>query len=608
MSTLFKTQLEEDILLIQKEWGHLDNHLKKDEYAFNYWILSRLYDLDEELIPDLITEYNDKSIDCYVHFPDSKELFIVQNKYYDENTPLARGAVSDFLLTPLVSLSENKYKRSPLLQKIYNTVKDDPEYKIFLHFYVSNDKRNLDSDSAIKNFNNTHPIKILPLLNAQLFYLEDIRCLYYGESFKEGVNFKFTLMTKVKGTTLRILPTEYDLPELSKAYFMLTPVYQLFSMYNEAIKKKYALFEDNIREYLGKNAINKGIINTLKDKEDRANFFYYNNGITMICKTVGAPSGNKLELFQPQIVNGCQTVNSIFEVLNNYPENKVEDEFKNTFVMVKVLLFDEKSANSKSINFYKDIVKYNNKQNAINENAFGARKKIFEKIQVEFKERGFLLLVKPSDKNVFLKEYAKDVDSNRLLGLANSYASKIGMHFNSVSEVLIPLEKLIQVYMAFIKDAFYAYTKKNMVLKQTSDVYKEFSLNLNRDLTHDNLIRLYLIYLKAENARKISDDRKSPIPYYFINFMGELMRNKSKLNGNIEDLFESKNVIFNSLSSYLSKLTSQYRKEYLKQEKNEYNEMIKKPINPVILNSQIETLNELIADKELMDYFNNLTN
>jgi hypothetical protein len=606
MSALFRTQLKEDISLIQKEWGYLDNHLKKDEYAFNYWVLSRLYEIEEELIPDLITEYNDKSIDCYVHFPDSKELFIIQNKYYDDKTTLARNAVNDFLQTPLVCLSENKYTKSPDLQKLFNNVKDDPEYKIFLHFYISNDKRNFDSDSAIKNFNNNPPIRIAPLLTSQIFYLEDIKGLYYGESFKQGVNFKFTLKTKVKGTTLRILPMEYDLHEMSKAYYMLTPVYQLYSMYSEAIKKNYPLFEENIREYLGKNAINKGIMSTLRDKDDRGNFFYYNNGITIICNKVGTPAGNQLELFQPQIVNGCQTVNSIFEVLNNYPDNKVEDEFKNTFVMVKVLLFDDEGTSNKSVNFYKDIVKYNNKQNAINENAFGARKKIFEKIQSEFIERGFLLLVKPSDKNSFSSIYAKDADSNRLLSLANTYASKIGINFTSVAEVMIPLEKLIQVYMAFIKDAFYAYTKKNVVLKQTSDVYKEFSLNLNRDLTHDNLIKLYLIYLKAESARKLSDDRKSPIPYYFINFLGELMKNKTRLNDNIEDLFESKNKIFDKLFNYLSKLTVQYRKEYFKLENIEYNEMIKKPINPLILNSQVEILNDLIADEELKKYFQSL--
>ena len=140
MDSVFKSQINEDISLIQRDWGHLDNHLNKDEYAFNYWVISRLYDIDEELIPDLITEYNDKSIDCYVHYEDAKELFIIQNKFYNELTNVSRKEVNDFLQTPLICLNDNNYKKSNELQKLFNKIKTDPDYKIFLHFYVSNDK------------------------------------------------------------------------------------------------------------------------------------------------------------------------------------------------------------------------------------------------------------------------------------------------------------------------------------------------------------------------------------------------------------------------------------------------------------------------------------
>lgn len=44
-----------------------------------------------------------------------------------------------------------------------------------------------------------------------------------------------------------------------------------------------SLFEKNIRRYLGRNAVNEGIIDTLSDKDKKANFFFFNNGITMIC-------------------------------------------------------------------------------------------------------------------------------------------------------------------------------------------------------------------------------------------------------------------------------------------------------------------------------------
>ena len=74
------------------------------------------------------------------------------------------------------------------------------------------------------------------------------------------------------------------------------------------------LFDDNVRIFLTKNnKTNKKIIETARHQPD--NFFFYNNGITIICDkckvTGGAPS--KLILSNYQVVNGGQTIHSIYE-------------------------------------------------------------------------------------------------------------------------------------------------------------------------------------------------------------------------------------------------------------------------------------------------------
>ncbi|HEZ7986770.1 MAG TPA: hypothetical protein RWO09_07540 [Ruminococcus sp.] len=91
--TLFKEQIQEDINIIKDQWGFVDSNLDNDAYAFNYWILSRIFGLDEEIIPEYITEYSDKGIDCYVHFEENKELYIIQNKYYQDDTAVTRSSV-----------------------------------------------------------------------------------------------------------------------------------------------------------------------------------------------------------------------------------------------------------------------------------------------------------------------------------------------------------------------------------------------------------------------------------------------------------------------------------------------------------------------------------
>ncbi len=103
-----------------------------------------MYEIDEELAINSITEYNDKGIDCFVHYEESKELFIIQNKYYDFQTSLNRKEVSDFVTTPLSKLMEGNYKNEEL-QSIFNKAKIDGDYKIWLHLYVTNRTVNKDS-------------------------------------------------------------------------------------------------------------------------------------------------------------------------------------------------------------------------------------------------------------------------------------------------------------------------------------------------------------------------------------------------------------------------------------------------------------------------------
>lgn len=122
---MFQQQIKEDICLIQHDLLYMDSHLDKDEYAFNYWVLSRIFSIDDELIPELITEYSDKGVDCYVHYEDSKELYIIQKKFHAYNDPVSRPEVADFLQTPLNSLLANEYKKSVTLQNVFNKAKDD---------------------------------------------------------------------------------------------------------------------------------------------------------------------------------------------------------------------------------------------------------------------------------------------------------------------------------------------------------------------------------------------------------------------------------------------------------------------------------------------------
>lgn len=154
----FRAQILEDVEYISKDYAHNNPLLNKNEYCFNYWILTRMFNIDEEVVEDNMTKYNDDSIDCFVFFEDAKELYIIQNKFYSENTKVNRNYVlNDFLLRPLNSLKNNNYKRSAELQDIYNKYVDDSEFKIHLYMFVSNNQKDQNIMDTFLKYQNMDP-------------------------------------------------------------------------------------------------------------------------------------------------------------------------------------------------------------------------------------------------------------------------------------------------------------------------------------------------------------------------------------------------------------------------------------------------------------------
>jgi hypothetical protein len=96
------------------------------------------------------------------------------------------------------------------------------------------------------------------------------------------------------------------------------------------------LLDKNIRKYLGINAVNKAIHDTLIDDSRRSNFFFYNNGITMICSDFKYNALQKddwkVQTRSLQIINGGQTCKTIHQVLKDNPDI----DFSDTTVLLRL--------------------------------------------------------------------------------------------------------------------------------------------------------------------------------------------------------------------------------------------------------------------------------
>jgi hypothetical protein len=126
-------------------------------------------------------------------------------------------------------------------------------------------------------------------------------------------------------------------------------------------KYRYRIFQRNVRYWLkSTNRVNRSIAETLGTPEGRGHFWYYNNGIAIVCDSVSVredeasdDGGGIARVQNLQIVNGCQTTTTLGETVA-----QLEDPDSPAFVLVRI--FEATDQNLQS-----DISLYNNRQNAV---------------------------------------------------------------------------------------------------------------------------------------------------------------------------------------------------------------------------------------------------
>lgn len=588
----FRSQIEADIKEYQVSFPNISN-IHKNEWAFNYWVLDKLFFEDEEIIESKIIDYSDMGTDAFEFYEDTKDVFLIQNKYYSDDSIISANYVkNDFLIRTITALENGTYGKSSELQSFFTKYKDDSDFTVYLQFFVTNNRHCNEADSYVKEFNLRHP-----KYRAQIFYLDDIEERYYNEVKENKKTLKVSIESINNGTILNINNSAYKLANVIDAKYVFTPIVSVFKMYEEAIKQGYPIFDKNIREYLGNTGVNKNIYNTLMDPVDRNNFFYYNNGVTIICDKIdstvtkvheGTNLGVSFTIHNPQIVNGCQTVNSIYEVLKNTNPAELYNKFKDAFVMLKILQIDR--INNEQRTLYQNIVKYNNSQNSIDEKTFVSNKGIFSRLQIEFEKRGFLLLIKQSDKN----KYANDYKVVTKLITANSQRlARFGLSpTKRAKDVFIPLEKLLQVICAFASGGYTAYVKKSNMLKYNSEQYNTAVNFIKDNNSIDTLLDIYLLYKRAEEEKNKKTDSRAPIPYYLIDCFAryECKERTAKL---ISVELSANEKIERIIKLYTA-VTKAYAKEFFAKYKVDYNKMIKQPIKYDILDNQRDILSEVI--------------
>lgn len=156
-----------------------------------------------------------------------------------------------------------------------------------------------------------------------------------------------------------IFPLIVDLEEdIDKAYtFTCSALEFLKILTKEDGTIRHSLFDDNVRAYLGtRGPVNSEIEETVLKTPKM--FLICNNGITIVCSNFEQIRDKLVKIENPQIVNGCQTSHSIFNLKDHKNIGQVQ-------LLIRVI-------STESIDISNKIVRGTNKQNQVLDEAFEA--------------------------------------------------------------------------------------------------------------------------------------------------------------------------------------------------------------------------------------------
>lgn len=155
----------------------------------------------------------------------------------------------------------------------------------------------------------------------------------------------------------------------------LSKYYRFITDENGNIRK--SIFEANIRDYQGHNSVNQDIEKTLSNSSGE-DFWWLNNGVTVLTDGATAATSKLMLLKDPEVVNGLQTSNEIYQYFQSNP-GKLNEENRN--ILVRIIVPESEESRDR-------IILATNNQTNIPKSSLRASDPIHWQIEQYFKNRG----------------------------------------------------------------------------------------------------------------------------------------------------------------------------------------------------------------------------
>ena len=302
--------------IVERQCEAFDNELRlsndaprRRSIAFLFLVAKTAFDLtDEQTIDGIVDGGNDFGIDAlYFEPPDDGELHItlIQGKYrtdlsgvsaFPENGIARMIDAIGTLFDPARPVQLNR-RLNERIEELRSFVRDGAIPRVTAVAAINGTRWTAQAEQRIDNaerefgeqveWRHIGAEEILALLQARKPINAELKLT--GTATVETFDFRRVLTGRMSVAELARLTDQYD----------------------------NRLFERNIRRYLGLagNRVTEAVAATLRERDQRSNFYFYNNGITITCSQFRHNALQKenwsVQVSDLQIVNGGQTARTV---------------------------------------------------------------------------------------------------------------------------------------------------------------------------------------------------------------------------------------------------------------------------------------------------------
>ncbi|MFK4920168.1 AIPR family protein [Lactococcus petauri] len=445
-------KLSEDLEEIRKI-----NSYNNLSLAFSHWFLKNQYGLSEQEIAEAIIDGNgDYGIDAVIHNEFEKSLEIFQFKF-PSSTKTIRNEIKQSDVYKLLSGfdylidEQGEFELSNAsddFMRIHDELKTSEIHNFKINF-VSFNQGVVDNMEIINNFISRKKREL------------GIEFNYYDYDVRKVTNI-YEKLQRQNSTSITLpyknLQQSYS-ANGTDSYVGLVNARALLKSLDDVIG---VVFDENIRLHEIKSKINDGIKKT-SSGQDSSMFYFYNNGITFICDQVSlSPSNLTAKLEGASIVNGCQTVTSLYE---NFIQEHLKEDVDLLVRITKISDYDERA----------NITRFLNSQNPIKESYFISNHTIIRDLQTKLLKLDYYL-ERQVNESSYKEKFAGDDTKN--------------------GKVIIKLDDAIQYYAGYFLDKFTATAKRNKNMLFNGETVEE----ILSEITAERVVEAHTTYLKVSEV------------------------------------------------------------------------------------------------------------